>query len=51
MTPPIVVWLVDAILARSALEDVPPEQDVASLQRPSRPMIEVAQQYDRSFSE
>jgi hypothetical protein len=28
-----------------------PAQDMASLQLPSRPMIEVAQQYDRSFSE
>ena len=41
-------WIFLLCLPSAALADVPPAQDLASLQRPSRPMIEVAQQHDRA---
>ena len=40
-------WVFLLCLPSAALADVPPAQDLASLQRPSRPMIEVAQQHYR----
>ena len=41
-------WVFLLCLPSVALADVPPAQDLASLQRPSRPMIEVAQQHYRA---
>jgi tetratricopeptide (TPR) repeat protein len=41
-------WVFLLCLPSAALADVPPAQDLASLQRPSRPMIEVAQQHYRA---
>lgn len=41
-------WVFLLCLPSAALADVPPAQDLAPLQRPSRPMIEVAQQHNQA---